>query len=125
MMNTPAKKSDYLSNMHFKVIRSLITVVIIAISLFFFVKMSLREIKRICLVGSHTALGGRSNRNFWTLKTDILIILCWAIVVPFNGIISAQNETIRQFIGMRSNLYFCHRLCRFLLFHFSLCLFNL
>ena len=120
--NTNVKTSEYQSNMHFKVIRSLITVVIIAVSILFFIKIILREIKRICPEGSHSALGGRRNRNFWTLKTDILIILCWAIVVPFNGIISAQNETIRQYIGMRSNLYFFHSLSHtgscFFTFHY-------
>ena len=85
--------------MEFKIIRTLIMMVIMSVVISFFVKMSHREIKRICPQGSHSALGGQHNRNFWTLNTDILIITIWAIVVPFNVVISAQNEAISKLIG--------------------------
>jgi hypothetical protein len=59
-----------------------------------------KEIKKICPNGRNSALGGQYKRNFWTLNTDILIIICWAIDMVLSVIIYTNNEEIMQRIGI-------------------------
>ena len=98
--NTTARATEYQTNQTKKVIRMLVTWVLTGVLISFIVSMSKKEIKKICPRGLNGAIGGQYKRNFWTLDTDMLIVKCWWIVVPFNCIISTHNEEIKQHIGI-------------------------